>query len=187
MHPSYYIIAELFGVSEIMLLIARRSKKSSTKNQADRSSLLLLWIVISATIGISAYAAITGIGQLSRAKLVVDVGFAVAILGFLIRWMAILQLGKMFTVDVSISSDHQLKTDGLYRIVRHPSYLGLLLIIWSIAICEHNIVGYAVIIIPTFLALNYRINIEEKALITEFGQQYIDYQKTTARLIPGVY
>ncbi|MFD2872212.1 methyltransferase family protein [Mucilaginibacter ximonensis] len=187
MHLSYYTIAELFGVSEVLLLVARRSKKSGTKNQADRSSLLLLWLVISATIAISAYTTIMGIGQLSRTNLVVDIGFAVAILGFIIRWMAILQLGKMFTVDVSISSDHQLKTDGLYRLVRHPSYLGLLLIIWSIAICEHNIVGYAVVIIPTFLALNYRINVEEKALIAEFGQQYIDYQKTTARLIPGVY
>lgn len=187
MHLSYFTIAEIFGISEVLLLLVKRSKKSGTKSQSDSSSLAALWLTISLSIAISIYATTNGIAELNRTNFVVDMGFAVAVMGFLIRWMAILQLGKMFTVDVAISSDHQLKTDGLYSKIRHPSYLGLLLIIWSIAICEHNIIGYAVIIIPTFLALNYRINVEEKALISEFGQQYIDYQKITARLFPGIY
>ncbi|WP_214070474.1 isoprenylcysteine carboxylmethyltransferase family protein [Mucilaginibacter sp. dw_454] len=187
MHLSYYTIAQVFGISEILLLIAKRSKKSGTKSQSDKSSLITLWVIITGSITISSYAVIAGIGQLNRTNLAMDIGVAVAMIGFIIRWTAILQLGKMFTVDVAITSSHQLKTDGLYKLVRHPSYLGLLLIIWSIAICEHNIVGYAVMIIPNFLALSYRINVEEKALTAEFGQQYIDYKKNTARLIPGIY
>jgi len=44
-----------------------------------------------------------------------------------------------------------------------------------------------IVLIPSFLALNYRISIEEKALIEEFGSQYEDYKKRVSRLIPGIY
>ncbi|WP_299357409.1 isoprenylcysteine carboxylmethyltransferase family protein [Mucilaginibacter sp.] len=78
----------------------------------------------------------------------------------------------MFTVDVAIVDSHTLKTTGLYKTVRHPSYLGLILIICSIALCQGSILSCIIIIISTFLALTYRIAVEEKALITEFGDQH---------------
>ncbi|TSJ39289.1 isoprenylcysteine carboxylmethyltransferase family protein [Mucilaginibacter corticis] len=187
MHISYYQIAEIFGLSEIILLLVKRSRKGSSKNQADNRSLIYLWIAITGCIALGGYIAIIGIWPFPDARLVMDIGLAVAIIGFIIRWTAILQLGKMFTVDVAISSQHKLKTTGLYKIVRHPSYLGLMMIICSIALCQASILSCIVVIIPTFIALIYRIQVEEKALIIEFGADYIQYTKTTARLIPGIY
>jgi protein-S-isoprenylcysteine O-methyltransferase Ste14 len=187
MQLSYYTIAEIFGISEIILLLVKRSKKSGIKNQSDKRSLLLLWVTITAGMTLGGLTMAYEIWPIPRTRLVMDAGLALAIIGFAIRWTAILQLGKMFTVDVAITSGHKLKTDGLYKIVRHPSYLGLMLIICSIAVCESDLASYLIIIIPTFLALNYRINVEEKALITEFGAEYEQYIKTTARLIPGIY
>jgi len=132
-------------------------------------------------------AVISETGAFERTNLIMDIGIALAIVGFIIRWTAIIQLGKMFTVDVAINNQHQLKTNGLYQIVRHPSYTGLMLIICGIAVCMSNYLACAVIIIPIFLALNYRINVEEKALLEAFGYDYEQYRKTTARLIPGIY
>ena len=47
--------------------------------------------------------------------------------GLTIRWSSIVTLGRLFTVDVAIRQDHALVQHGLYRLVRHPSYSGLLL------------------------------------------------------------
>ncbi|MDB5118379.1 MAG: protein-S-isoprenylcysteine methyltransferase [Mucilaginibacter sp.] len=187
MHIPYYTIAQIFGISEVILLLVKRSKKGAAKNQSDKSSLIILWVAITGTITLGALIATEGIWPFANATTVMNIGLAVAAIGFIIRWVAILQLGKMFTVDVAITSDHTLKKTGLYKLIRHPSYLGLMLIICSIALCMGNILSCIVIIIPTFMALHYRIMVEERALIAEFGDQYIAYKKNTARLIPGIY
>lgn len=187
MHFSYYHIAEIFGLSEVLLLLAKRSKKGTAKSQADSKSLILLWVTIAAGMVAGGTIATNGVWPLPNTRLILDLGIALAIMGFAIRWTAILQLGKMFTVDVAIVSSHTLKTTGLYKVVRHPSYLGLMLIICSIALCQCDVLSLIVTIIPTFLALNYRIKVEEKTLLAEFGEQYEQYKKNTARIIPGVY
>lgn len=52
------------------------------------------------------------------------IGSGLMILGLIIRLTAIQQLKQYFTVNVAIQKGHQLITDGWYRIIRHPAYLG---------------------------------------------------------------
>jgi protein-S-isoprenylcysteine O-methyltransferase Ste14 len=113
-------------------------------------------------------------------------GISLFLAGFVIRWKAIFQLGRMFTVDVSIASDHILKTNGLYSIVRHPSYLGLLLILAGLSLLIDNPVS-CLIIVPIFAAIIYRISVEEKELLTEFGNQYTLYSKQVKKIIPFIF
>jgi len=176
-----------FLLSEVALFLAKRSKKEGVKSQADKRSLSILWATIS--IGLTAGSFMAGfrIGMFDQPRVAEVVGLVVAGLGFLIRWVAVIQLGKMFTVDVAIANTHRLKSTGLYKLVRHPSYLGLMLIIAGLAISLGSLPGALVVIIPVFLALNYRMVVEEKALEAEFGLQYQDYKKHVARLIPLVY
>ena len=112
---------------------------------------------------------------------------AICILGFAIRWTAVIQLGKMFTVDVTITDKHNLKTTGLYKIVRHPSYLGLIMIITGLALCTDSMLSFLVILIPSFWAINHRIKVEEQVLLAEFGEQYINYKKRVSKIIPGIF
>ena len=93
----------------------------------------------------------------------------------------------MFTVDVAIANEHTLKTNGLYKVVRHPSYLGLILIIAGLGLCLNSWLSFIIMFVPTFIAISYRIAIEEKALIEEFGDQYTQYKSKVKRLIPGIY
>jgi protein-S-isoprenylcysteine O-methyltransferase Ste14 len=116
-----------------------------------------------------------------------DIGLTVIVIGFIILWIAVVQLGRLFTVDVAISATHTLKTEGLYKIVRHPSYLGLMLIITGLAVCMPSLVWMAVTIIAVFIAMNYRIIVEEEALTNEFGDQYRDYSEKVSKLIPWLY
>ena len=54
--------------------------------------------------------------------------------GLILRWWAIITLGRFFTVDVTIEKDHELVERGPFRIVRHPSYTGVLLAFVGLAL-----------------------------------------------------
>lgn len=101
--------------------------------------------------------------------------------------MVINNLGKYFTVDVTIKKDHQLKTDGFYKYVRHPSYAFSLLTFLGLAIVLNNYISAVIVFVPVFLMFLYRIKIEEKVLTEQFGSDYSDYMKKTKRLIPFIY
>ena len=115
------------------------------------------------------------------------IGLVIVIIGIFIRWATILQLNKAFTVDVAISVDHKLKTDGLYSLVRHPSYSGMLLNYLGLSIAMNSWYSILVLNIPIILVLQYRIYIEEKLLTESFGEEYLNYKKRTKRIIPFIY
>ena len=106
--------------------------------------------------------------------------------GMVVRWVAILSLGRMFTVDVAIQADHVLVQKGLYKFVRHPSYSGLLLEFAGLAVYFGTWVSMIVIVVPVTCAMLYRIRWEEVALRKTFGAQYAEYAAHTKSLIPGV-
>jgi protein-S-isoprenylcysteine O-methyltransferase Ste14 len=186
MAPSNILII-LFSLSEIGLLIFRRSKRGVSKTQKDRRSLISFWIVIPLSLTAGTFAGGYGIWTFGDRTVWITTGIIVFVIGFAIRWTAIIQLGKMFTVDVAIDKTHQLKNSGLYKVVRHPSYSGLLLIITGIAISMYSLASCLILIVPVFAALHYRIKVEEEALESEFKSQYTTYKRSTSRLIPGVY
>ena len=107
--------------------------------------------------------------------------------GMVMRLVAVKQLGKFFTVDVTIRKGHQLMKNGVYKYIRHPSYTGSLLSFIGYGISLNNYVALATVLIPVVGSFIYRINIEEKALTEQFGQHYSDYKTTTKRLIPFIY
>jgi protein-S-isoprenylcysteine O-methyltransferase Ste14 len=114
---------------------------------------------------------------------------AVALLAFglVVRWTAVLTLGAAFSTNVAIHANHSLRTTGLYRWVRHPSYLGMLIIFTAVGLYERNWISLAILLVFPTAALLYRIHVEEKALNEAFGPQYADYSRVTRRLIPGIY
>jgi protein-S-isoprenylcysteine O-methyltransferase Ste14 len=176
-----------FTLSEAALLFSKRSKTGTVKNRNDKRSLLLLWIIVPVCLITGNIISRYHIWQFNDPAITMTAGIVIAIAGFFIRWIAIMQLGKLFTVDVAISTTHTLKTSGLYKIVRHPSYLGLIMIVAGFALCLNNGLSLLIILIPVFLAVNYRIRIEERVLTNEFGDQYIHYKNHVARIIPGIY
>lgn len=114
-------------------------------------------------------------------------GIALILTGIAIRFAAIAQLGKSFSVNVGVTQESKLKTDGLYGIVRHPAYLGEVLAFSGVAICFcHPLSSLFAFSFPT-AAFLYRIRIEEKVLREYFKEEYEEYAKRTKRLIPFIY
>jgi protein-S-isoprenylcysteine O-methyltransferase Ste14 len=183
----YRLFLCIFIISELLLLVSRKSRKTDTKRRSDGRSLLLLWLIISACMTSGYLLADRHIWPMGNPSLIKAIGIIVVIAGFLFRWIAIFQLGNMFTVDVSISINHVLKTDGLYKIVRHPTYWGLILIIAGLAILTNSALSALVIILPIYCILNYRITVEERALINEFGDQYLRYKLRVKKIVPFLY
>jgi protein-S-isoprenylcysteine O-methyltransferase Ste14 len=114
-------------------------------------------------------------------------GLLVTAIGGYIRIATVFELGHRFSIFVALQPDHQLKTDGFYGFVRHPSYLGALLAMIGWALVFRSI-GGLLLTIAMFLPIIARIWAEEDFLVREFGDQYRAYQQRTRwRLLPFVF
>ena len=113
-------------------------------------------------------------------------GVALFAAGGALRIWPVFVLGNRFSGLVAIQPGHTLIINGVYGIIRHPSYLGLLVnsLGWSLAFRSGVGVILTVLLVPPLVA---RINAEEKLLHSQFGDQYNAYRSHTWRLIPGIY
>jgi protein-S-isoprenylcysteine O-methyltransferase Ste14 len=176
----------LFFISEMALVIMKHSSKKTVISRKDRGSMILLWVMICLCLTVGFNIAFRR-SWTPLKQIIALAGYLVIIVGTVIRWIAIIQLNKAFTVDVAISEGQELKTDGLYRKMRHPSYLGLFLILGGLSIGMANIWSVLAIVIPMFFTINYRITVEEKLLSREFGEAYAAYKSQSWKLLPGIY
>lgn len=114
-------------------------------------------------------------------------GLGLGWLGLLLRWWPFMALGKYFTLVLKVSADQQVVDRGPYRVLRHPSYTGLLLAFAGFGVMLGNWVGAAGSVVVLLVALLFRIRIEERALTAALGTSYRDFAADRARLIPFVW
>jgi protein-S-isoprenylcysteine O-methyltransferase Ste14 len=114
------------------------------------------------------------------------IGVVLFVIGCGVRLWPVVVLGKRFSGLVAIQKGHTLQTTGIYSVIRHPSYLGLLITLLGWALAFRSVVGIALgaLLIP---ALVGRMNAEEALLRSQFGTEYDAYRARTKRLIPGFY
>lgn len=140
------------------------------------------------SISVGVFLGIQSIGYIRVGTHFISIlGLLLIVFGLAIRWIAILTLRRLFTVDVSILRNHQIIRHGIYKFVRHPAYAGSLLSFLGLGLSFANWVSTLVIFVPILVAFMRRIRLEERVLINAFGDEYINYCKTAKRLIPGIY
>jgi len=184
----FIIISVIWLMSEIFLARLKTSARTEQSQKMDKGSLKFLWIVIILSITGGILFGIFGIGLIRQHTRIISlIGVALIVIGLLIRWNAILSLKKYFTVDVSIHKNHQIKTDGIYRYIRHPAYLGSLLSFLGLGLAFANWLSTIVIFVPILIVFLMRIRIEERVLTNFLGKEYQKYCKKTKRLIPKIY
>ena len=183
--PVPMLLGIFYGLSEAGLGILKRSRDDSV--DADDSSLRVLWITImvamTAGIFVSYRFPAAAIGN----PVLPWAGGVLFALGLLLRWYAIVYLGRFFTVNVAIHSGHEVIDTGPYRLVRHPSYSGALLAFLGLALCLANWLSLAIVVLPILWAFLRRIATEEAALANALGAPYISYMGRTKRLAPFIY
>jgi protein-S-isoprenylcysteine O-methyltransferase len=181
-----YILAGLFGISEWLLSLSKRSNDKASSR--DRQSLTLIWAVIGIAMFFGFGLARAGPDLApSLAQPLYMAGIVLILAGIALRWFAIYWLGRWFTVNVAIAADQQLIDTGPYRYVRHPSYTGALLAFLGIGLCIGKIISLLIIMLPVVAVFSWRIHVEEAVLAHAFGARWQAYAARTRRLIPGVY
>jgi protein-S-isoprenylcysteine O-methyltransferase Ste14 len=128
-----------------------------------------------------------------QTKLLFVPSFAVSLIGIIMMasgavimvlmiWKYFMQLsGLRWLSRGKVSS--KLEVNGLHRYVRHPLYLGTFVFLWGWFLLYPSLsflICCSFITIYTLIGLRF----EEKKLIKEFGDEYVQYQKKVPRLIP---
>jgi protein-S-isoprenylcysteine O-methyltransferase Ste14 len=113
-------------------------------------------------------------------------GVGLTAVGGALRLWPVFVLGDRFSGLVAIQPGHALVTNGPYRFIRHPSYLGLLIGAVGWVLAFRSSIGLMLAAL-NLIPLIARIRAEEKLLHSEFGAAYESYRSHTNRLIPGLY
>lgn len=114
-------------------------------------------------------------------------GIALLLAAMLLRLWTRYALRGLYTGHVQVQAGHHLVQEGPYRFVRHPGYLGFALLALGLAVGFSSVIGLGAIPVLLLPGLAYRMNIEEKLLIEQFGDDYREYAKRTKRLVPGIW
>jgi protein-S-isoprenylcysteine O-methyltransferase Ste14 len=113
-------------------------------------------------------------------------GVTLFLSGVSLRALGRITLKRSYSYVLGFSHKKELVTRGVYMLVRHPIYLASILYVIGLPLIFSSAYGFVVTLgfIPCIL---YRIRVEEKMLIQEFGEEYLDYKKRTKKLIPYIY
>ena len=181
----YQLVVVIWAASEVIIGITRAAPLGLRRQDRCSGQALIGCLVLSLWAGYFLGRAVPGAAITEGKDPVFGLGIALVLSGIALRWYAVLVLGRFFTTRVMTAPDQTVIQKGPYRLVRHPSYSGLLLIALGLLLCSTNWLSLAcfAIALPGFA---YRISVEESALVAALGDAYRDYMRRTKRLVPFV-
>jgi len=179
-------VSYLYGFFEVFMNLRQRSK-SKVATTGDKSSLWLLYSLITVGYALSFSIGATKIGRIYYWNTFFAIGMALVVIGLMIRIHSILTLNQYFTYSVAKVENHKIIETGLYKFIRHPGYLGQLIIFIGISTSISNWLSILVMMIAITLGYFYRIKVEERSMLEQLGEDYLNYQERTKRLIPRIY
>jgi protein-S-isoprenylcysteine O-methyltransferase Ste14 len=123
----------------------------------------------------------------AHARIWLFAGVAMLAAGSVLRRHCWRMLGPSFTGDVQVRADQEVIDRGAYRLLRHPSYAGGILMNTGVGIGLGSWASAAVLGIASVAVYVYRMHVEERALLAAIGEPYRRFIDTRKRLIPFVY
>ena len=152
----------------------------------QRLALLLLQLIPLAIVVAGPYCDRRNIAVLSSANACRYLGLGMSAAGFCLMQWAVVCLGRQFSVEVTLQEGHRLVSEGIYRYLRHPRYLGLLLFFAGLS-CVFRSSLSLLLVLALAPILLWRMHDEEKLMHQQFGPDWEAYVERTWRLIPFVY
>lgn len=184
-----YSLIVIFFVIERRMRIGQEAK-SLERGPSDRGSTSLIGLALIVSVLALLGAPILGylhIGTLPFSVIVGWLGISLGLLGLAVRVWAFKTLGQFYTRTLRHTENQHVVQEGPYRFIRHPGYVGVLLIFLGAALATTNWITFGIIALAMFTAYHYRIQTEEDMLMTALGKEYGDYRAQTRRLIPFIY
>jgi protein-S-isoprenylcysteine O-methyltransferase Ste14 len=183
----------LFGVTAVVWVFGERVlsfrdlRSGAWKSKQDSGSVIA--VAAGIVVGFGAGLVLASRDALSLPGPVVwlVVGLIIAWAGMLLRLWAVLTLGRFFTTTVVVRPGQTVVSSGPYGFVRHPAYLGLLVLLLGFGLTLGDLAAAVVMVVLPTMGLLWRIRVEEVALRAGLGDSYLEYCKGRARLIPGIW
>ena len=154
----------------------------------DRGTRLI--VALAMYLGIAAALAIvrvSGLRVYANNWWTLGLGVAIVLAGIALRAWAIFSLGRYFRRTVTIEPGQRIVRRGPYRMLRHPSYTGIFLMLAGFGLAFGSWVSAGVALLIVYVGMLPRIRVEERALSQAFGADYTDYANSTARVLPHVW
>jgi protein-S-isoprenylcysteine O-methyltransferase Ste14 len=193
--PARMVYAAAVGAFGLLIgYQAIRAPEGFRGSQGDEAKRVRRQSIVSAILVASLYVALFGLPFADRRSIgVVDLGPAgrwaglvLTALGLgLIFWSGV-ALGRMYSKQVTIQEDHYLVTDGLYGIIRHPRYLGVLSLAAGFTLLFRSWIALT-LWLPLLAVILIRIRDEEEVMGREFGEEWKAYCRRSRKLIPYLY
>ena len=185
-HPALSVVAIVTLLLSVVTIFSRVNLSSGEREDRDNRWVIAALVIIGLVQAyLPAYTDRKGFWTFDGDSLR-WLGAVLFIAGGVLRIWPVFVLGHRFSGLVAIQPGHTLVTTGMYGVIRHPSYLGLLVnsLGWAFAFRSGVGVLLMLLTIPPLVA---RIRSEEALLHTQFGAEYDAYRARTSRLIPGLY
>jgi protein-S-isoprenylcysteine O-methyltransferase len=165
-----------------------REARSEADVDRDRGSARLIrlatWTAIPAGFGL----AHVDVARIPGGRWpVYAIGCGLLVSGIALRQWSIRTLGCHFRRRVTIQAGHRLVRRGPYRLLRHPAYAGSLAAVAGMGVAFGSWPALAACLVPITAAVVHRIRVEESALEEWLGEPYRDYERSTSRLVPGIW
>jgi protein-S-isoprenylcysteine O-methyltransferase Ste14 len=158
-----------------------------TNKKTDRYSIVIILLASIFSVGLSLVEWAYFKDPQQSSVLFTITGIALICSGLILRLYSIVTLGKYFTATARSTNEHLLIKSGPYSLVRHPSYLGAMIVMIGVPVLLNNVITLFITIILLSIAYVIRINAEEKLLISIFGDEYKNYSLYVKKLIPGIW
>ncbi|WP_298429423.1 isoprenylcysteine carboxylmethyltransferase family protein [Rhodoblastus sp.] len=186
LHPAFWVLTIVyFGLAAIALFVGGNISPGVREDRDNRWVLAAFGLLSLANGFLPAWDDRHGILILGGNGLR-WIGIVLFALGGWLRLWPVAALGERFSGLVAIQPGHRLETTGVYRFIRHPSYLGLMIgsLGWALTFRSGIGVIIAALTLPPLLA---RIESEENLLRAHFGAEYDAYRARSWRMIPGLW
>jgi protein-S-isoprenylcysteine O-methyltransferase Ste14 len=183
MDRTFWVAIFIVIIVTAILPSLKKTPKSSPRKQDvffQIPALVLLIVIVIVSMGNLDYPLYTIQSPLNIA------GATMFIIGLIISISAHLTINTNYSWTLEIREGHTLVENGLYKYVRHPIYLGTFIRVIAIPIYSSSLAGFLISLLSLPL-LNYRISIEERMLVEEFGEEYKQYRERTWKIFPYIY
>jgi protein-S-isoprenylcysteine O-methyltransferase Ste14 len=199
--PAFFALPPRFGYALIVLIMAGfagtlfyrspeklRGGRGRSSQRIGRQTFVAIVMTGMLFFGLAfvAYSDRQQIWTFQATPLLRWIGLVLFVLGIgLVFWSGI-ALGRMYSAEVTLQDEHRLITDGLYRRIRHPRYLGGILFGVGLSWLYQSGIGVICTIVFFFVVL-FRIRDEEMLMLRAFGKEWECYSEHSWRLIPWIY
>jgi len=116
-----------------------------------------------------------------------DIGFILFIIGIILQGIAEATLGKYYLPSIGTVEGQKIVKDGIYKYIRHPGYLGEIIIFFGLGFVTYSLLGILGAFIVSLMVYAGEVIPEEKYMLQKFGKEYEEYMKETFRFIPYIF